>query len=267
MDPGYARAMGFSFASVVLSYFLIAGGTFFAALLAGRMGLHSEYLGYIILALGGFLGGIVAARASKGSTIIEPAIGAVLLLASFIIVGLAVSGESANVVLLPGTMKAIGLTAAASAGGGVGGAFVTEKLFGEDKASGLSWVLFVALAAFGAGVVGTIFGGVLGKGSSGAMFGMLALFCLFVGISAGASASSRPLGASFLGAALGLGGFFFLAIYVFVSVLSSKGGGTMDKIPSEVYAGIAVVAVGAGIVALIGALIGWAAVGSKQQQS
>jgi hypothetical protein len=71
--------MGFSFSSVVLSYFMIAGGTFFAALLAGRVGLQSEYLGYIVLALGGFFGGLVAARASRGSTIIEPALGAVLL--------------------------------------------------------------------------------------------------------------------------------------------------------------------------------------------
>jgi len=256
--------MGFSFASVVLSYFLIAGGTFFTALLAGRMGIHSEYLGYIILAVGGFLGGMVAARASKSSTIVEPAIGAVLLLASFIGVGLAASGNDAGNLLLPGTMKAIGLTALASAGGGIGGAFVTEKMFGDEGASGAAWVLFVALAAFGAGVIGTTFGGILGKGDAGPMFGLLALCSLFVGIATGASASSRPLGASFLGGALGLGGFFFLAIYVFVSVLSSKSKGATD-IPSEVYAGIAIVAVGAGIVSLIGALIGWATVGSKRK--
>ena len=80
--------MGFSFASVVLSYFLIAGGTFLAALVSARIGLRSEYLGYIILALGGFLGGVIAARASKGSTILEPAIGAVLLLGSLIAIGI-----------------------------------------------------------------------------------------------------------------------------------------------------------------------------------
>jgi hypothetical protein len=197
-------AMGFSFASVVLSYFLIAGGTFFAALFAGRIGLHSEYLGYIILALGGFLGGIVAARASKGSTIIEPAIGAALLLVSLIGVGLAASGH-ADIMLMPNTMKAIGLTAAASAGGGIGGAFVTEKLFGDSGASPLSWVLYVGVAAFGAGVIGTTFGAFLGHGSGGALFGMLALCRLLVGIATGASATSRPLGASFLGGALGLG--------------------------------------------------------------
>ncbi|HEY5952655.1 MAG TPA: hypothetical protein VIV40_44455 [Kofleriaceae bacterium] len=255
--------MGFSFASVVLSYFLIAGGTFFAALLAGRLGVHSEYLGYIILALGGFLGGVVAARASKGSTIIEPALGAALLIASVIGVGLASSGTDVGVVLLPSAMKAIGLTAAASAGGGILGAFVTEKLFEHDRPAGISWVLFMGLAAFGAGVIGTTFGGLLGKGESGPLFGVLAACCVLVGIAGGASAHSRPLGAAFLGGALGMGGFFFLAVYLFVGVLSNNHEG-VDKIPSEVYAGIAVMAVGAGIAALIGAVIGWSTVGKNQ---
>jgi hypothetical protein len=255
--------MGFSFASVVLSYFLIAGGTFFAALLAGRMGVHSEYLGYIILALGGFLGGIVAARASKGSTIIEPAIGSALLLASVIGVGLAASGTSANVLLVPTAMKGIALTGAASAGGGIVGAFVTEKLFGDDRPAGISWLLFMGLAAFGAGVIGTLLGSFLGKGEAGPLFGMLALCCLLAGIAGGASAATRPLGASFLGGVLGVGGFFFLAAYLFVSVLSKSTGAT-EKIPPEVYTGIAVLAVGAGIATLIGALIGWSAVGKKQ---
>ena len=255
--------MGFSFASVLLSYFLIAGGTFFTALLAARLGIHSEYLGYIILAVGGFLGGLVAARASKGSTIIEPAIGAVLLIVSFVAVGLAASGSEASTMLLPGTMKAIALTSAASGGGGIAGAFVAEKLFGQEKAGGGSWILYVTLAAFGAGVIGSVFGGALGKGEAGPMFGILALCMAVVGVCAGASAHSRPLGASFLGGALGLGGFFFLAIYVFVSVLSKKSAGATD-IPSEVYAGVAILAAGGGIVSLIGALIGWSAVGSKK---
>jgi hypothetical protein len=255
--------MGFSFASVVLSYFLIAGGTFFAWLLAGRMGVQSEYLGYIILALGGFFGGIIAARASKGSTIIEPAIGAALLLVSFFGIGVAASGSDASVMLLPSTMKAIGLTAGSSAAGGIVGAFVTEKLFGDDTPASISWVLFMTLAAFGAGVIGTTFGGFLGKGDSGPLFGVLALCCLLTGIAGGASATTRPLGASFLGGMLGIGGFFFLAAYIFVSVLSSKQAGA-ESIPPEVYTGIAVMAVGAGIVVLIGALIGWSVAGKKQ---
>lgn len=255
--------MGFSFASVVLSYFLVAGGTFFAALLAGKIGIHSEYVGYIILALGGFLGGIVAARASKGSTVVEPAIGSVLLLATFVILGLVVSGSEARSLLVPSTMKAIALTAGASAGGGIVGALVTEKLFGDANASSLGWIVIVALATFGAGVIGTMFAGVVG-GSAGAMFGLLALCCFFVGIATGASATSRPLGAAFLGGIVGLGGFFFLAVFVLMGVFARHGDAD-TSLPSEAYAGIAIVAAGAGIVTLIGALIGWGAVGSKQR--
>ena len=254
--------MGFSFASVVLSYFLIAGGTFGAALLAGRMGIHSEYVGYIVLALGGFLGGIVAARASKGSTIIEPALGAVLLLASFIVVGVASSGADAHVLLLPAGMKAIALTSAACAGGGIAGAFVTEKLFADDTPSGASWILFVAVASFGAGVIGSTFGTFLGKGESGPLLGMLAASCFVVGIAAGASAMTRTLGASFLGGLVGLGAFFLLAIFVFVSVFG-KGGGSAGNVPSEVYVGIGIMALGGGLATMLGSLIGWLTVGSK----
>jgi hypothetical protein len=247
---------------VALSYFLIAGGTFFAGLFAGRIGIHSEYLGYIILALGGFLGGILAARASKGSTVIEPAIGAVLLLGSFVAIGVVTSGSEAGSLLLPATMKAIALTAGASAGGGIVGALVTEKLFGDADASGFGWILIVALATFGAGVMGSTFGGVIGGNSAGPLFGLLATCCLVVGIATGASATARPLGAAFLGGIVGLGGFFFLAVYVIVSIFGGSGSGEA-KIPSEAYAGIAIVAGGGGLVTMIGALIGWSAAGKK----
>ena len=253
--------MGFSFSSVVLSYFMIAGGTFAAALLAGRVGLQSEYLGYIVLALGGFLGGLVAARASRGSTIIEPALGAVLMIASFVLIGVAAGGDS-RVLLMPEGMKAIALTSAATAGGGIAGAFLGEKLFGDDRPSGPSWVLFVTVAGFGAGVIGSTFGAFLGRGESGPMLGVLALACFIVGIAAGASATTRTLGASFLGGVLGLGGFFFLAIFMFVSVLG-KGDAGAGNIPSEVYAGMGIMAVGGGLVTMIGSAIGWSAIGKK----
>ncbi len=260
--------MGFSFSSVVLSYFLITGGTFFALLLAGRVGLQSEYLGYIVLALGGFLGGLVAARASRGSTIIEPALGAVLMILTFIGIGVAASGAGAGVIFMPQGMKAIALVSAASAGGGIGGAFLGEKLFGEDTPAGPSWVLFITVAGFGAGVIGTTFGAFLAKGggersdATGPVLGMLALACFLMGIAAGASATRRTLGASFLGGFLGLGGFFFLAIYVFAGMLGTKGGG-IGNIPPEVYAGMGIMAAGAGIATLIGSAIGWSVIGQK----
>ena len=87
---------------------------------------------------------------------------------------------------------------------------------------------------------------------------------MLVGGAAGASARTRTLGASFLGGALGVGGFFFLAILLFISVFSSASKAGAADVPPEVYTGVAVIAVGAGIVTLLGSLIGWATVGSKQ---
>lgn len=261
------ECMNFSFASVILSYFLIAGGTWAAGLLAARFGISSEYLAYLILAAGGFIGGVVAARASRGSTILEPAIGGGLLLVSLIAVGVIASGGSASMLLVPSSMKAIAMTAGASVAGSIAGAFVAEKLFGHVEAGAGGWLLYTVLAGFGVGVVGTMLGTAFGHGSSGALFGMLVVCSLFLGLAAGASATRRILGAAFLGTAIGLFSFFFLAIYLFTSLFGSAtehGGETgLAAIPSEVYAGLAILAAGAGVVAVIGAAIGWTTWGKR----
>lgn len=254
---------GFAFSSVILSYFLVAGGTFLTTLVAARLGVQNEYLGYIIMAVGGFVGGFLAGRASQHSTIVEPGLGSALVVVSIFGLGFATSdAEGQRLLLLPSSMKGVALTAGASAGGGLVGAFVSEKMFGGSSASSAPWFIYCALAGFGAGVMGTIFGGVLGKGETGPLLGLIAACSLLVGISAGASAKSRPLAAALLGGAVGVFGFFFLAIFVIVSIVGGLKG-TNEGIPSEAYAGMAIIAGGAGIVTLIGAAIGWAAVGKK----
>ena len=257
---------GFAFSSVILSYFLVGGGTFLTTLVAARLGVQNEYLGYIIMAVGGFVGGFVAARASQHSTIIEPAIGSIVLVASLFGLGLAASNdEGRQILLLPANMKGLALTAAASAGGGIAGAFLSEKMLGDSSPSSAPWLFYAALAGFGAGVIGTIFGSVLGKGEAGPLFGMIAACSLLVGIACGASAPSRPLVATLLGGAIGVAGFLYLAIVIVVAVFGSmQRGGMSEGIPSEVYMGIAVVGVGAGIVTMIGAAIGWGAAGKKR---
>ncbi len=255
--------MGFSFASVLFSYFLIMGGTWLTALIAMRAGIGggSEVVGYILMAVGGFLGGLIAGRASRGSTIIEPAIGAVLLILSFVALG-AIASSDAKVILVGSTMKALALTALASGAGGVGGAFVAEKVFGDSEGGSGSWILYIAVGAMGATIVGFLFGGVLGKGSAGAIFGFFALAMALLGGAAGASAPRRPLGAAFLGGFLGVAFLFILGAVVFASAMN-KAGAEAGKIPSEVYIGLIIIALVAGIATLIGAAIGWAAVGKK----
>src|SRR5687768_12710048 len=75
---------GFSFASVILSYFLIAGGMFTGILAIGTLKTDSQVVAYLLLAAGAFLGGFFAARASRGSTIIEPVLGAIAVVASVV---------------------------------------------------------------------------------------------------------------------------------------------------------------------------------------
>lgn len=255
--------MGFSFASVVLSYFLVAGGTFLTTLVAARVGVHNEYLGYIIMAIGAALGGFFAARASRGSTIVEPALGSILMVATLVGLGLSVSGQhDQSLILLRSNLKGLLLFAGSSAGGAIVGAFISEKALGQSSQSSAPWIIYATLAGFGAATIGTIVGGVVGKGEAGPLYGVLAICCLLSGIASGASARSRPLIATLLGGAIGVGAFFYLALMIFVAIFSRTETASTG-VPQEVYIGLAVVAAGAGLVTMIGAAIGWAAVGKK----
>jgi len=250
---------GFSFASVILSYFLTAGGLFTGMLVAGYIKSTSEAVMYLLIALGSFLGGFVAARASRGSTIVEPAIGAVLVIGT--IVGL-FAGTGAGKLLWSSdsssAVKAIALLGGSSAIGALGGAFVSEKFFGEATLSPFPWIIYSALSTFGACLIATLVMGMVAMSGEasiekliGMMFAGMGVGCLLGGVACGASARTRPLGASFLGGAAGVAGYFLLL---------SRG----EAKSHDAAAGIAILAAGGAIVTLIGALIGWFAVGKKK---
>jgi hypothetical protein len=109
--------------------------------------------------------------------------------------------------------------------------------------------------------MGSIFGGVLGRGEGGPLLGLVAVCCLLVGGAAGASARTRPLLATLFGGAIGVFGFFGLAVALFVNMFPGSTGAA--GVSPEVYAGLGIIAGGAGVVTMIGALIGWATVGAK----
>jgi hypothetical protein len=255
---------GFSFASLILSYFLVAGGMFTGTLATVLLKTNSEVVGYLLLAAGAFLGGFVAARASRGSTILEPAIGAVAVIAT--IVGLAASTEIGKLIWSAAqdqTVKFIAAVAATGCGGAIAGAFVSEKLLGEATRSSVPWVFYTGLSTFGACLLALLFGSILfiGKGTDGnadqtakmMLIGM-AVGCLLAGVAVGASARTRPLLAALVGGGAGVAGFFAL-------VLRAMPRSGNDK---DAVAGLVVLAVGGCVVTLIGALIGWAAVGKRQ---
>lgn len=259
------QQQGFSIATVVLSYFLVGGGMFTAMLIAGFAKVSNEIVVYVMMAGGAFLGGFVAGRASRGATILEPAIGGIAVVGT--VVGLAAGTEIGKFlwnVDSDGTMKFVGLVGGLAAGGALAGAWLSEKLLGESTVSSAPWIIYSALATFGACVLATVIATFIVVGSAsaetnansvaGGLIAGLASGCIIAGVSIGVSARSGPHGAAFLGGILGTGGFALLV------TRSGGEGGSQDEM-----AILGVFALGGGIATLIGCAIGWAVVGKSRQ--
>ncbi len=252
-------AKGFSFASVILSYFLVGGGMFTATLVAGQLHLNGEYAWYAALAVGAFAGGFVAARASRGSTIVEPAIGAVAVVGT--IIALAAKTQLGQMVWSLAedpTMRFVGSVGISGIVGALIGAALSEKLFGESTRSSIPWLLYTALSTFGASLLATLFASLLFMtghadqlDASVVILIGLAAGCLIAGLAIGASARVRPLISALLGGGLGVAGFCALV----------AGATPPDR---DTQAGMVILAIGGGILTLIGTAIGWAAVGRRQ---
>jgi len=254
---------GFSFASVILSYFLVGGGMFTATLVGSELQIGTELAAYALFAAGAFAGGFVAARASRGQTILEPAIGAVAVVAT--IVGLAATtpiGKLIWVVAQDQTIAFVGSVGLTGVVGALVGAFVSEKLLGEATQSSIPWIVYTAMAAFGASLLSTLFASILFLGDnaatrSGLDIGAVVLIgmgggCLIAGLAVGASSRVRPLLAAFLGGGLGVTGFFTLVTRA------------TPPATSDAVTGVALLAGAGAMVTLIGTVFGWVTVGRKQ---
>ena len=256
---------GFSFASLILSYFLVGGGMFTGTLAAVVLKTESHAVAYLLLAAGGFAGGFVAARASRGSTILEPALGAIAVVGT--IVGMSATTEIGKLIWSMAqdqTVKFIAAVIGAGGGGALAGAFLSEKLFGESTRSSVPWVLYTALSTFGACLLSILFGsiffvtrdtGATSNQLGGMLLGAMAVGCLLAGLAVGASARTRPLLAALVGGGAGVTGFFALMMRIM-----GEGGGGRDK---DAVAGFIVLAIGGCLVTLVGALIGWLVVGKR----
>jgi hypothetical protein len=252
---------GFSFASVILSYFLVGGGMFTATLFAGQLHVDSEYLLYAVLAAGAFVGGFIAARASRGSTIVEPAIGAVAVVGT--IVALAAKTPFGRIVWALAqdqTMRFVASVGVSGIAGALIGAVISEKLFGQSTRSSIPWLLYSALSTFGASLLIMLFAALVFMSGEAdkldprtVMLIGLAAGCLIAGLAIGASSRVRPLIAALLGGGLGVAGFYALVAGV------TPSDGDRD--------GMIILAVGGGILTLIGTAIGWAAVGRRYETS
>jgi hypothetical protein len=251
---------GFSFASVILSYFLVGGGMFSATLVAGELRLGGEIAGYASLAVGAFVGAFIAARASRGQTILEPVIGAVGVIGT--IVGLAATTPFGRLLwsfAQDETLKFVGAVGGTGVAGALIGAFLSEKLLGEATRSSIPWLVYAALSSFGASMLATLLASIAFLGIAAnteadlvaIILISIAAGCLIAGLAVGASARVRPLIASFLGGGAGVAGYFLLIT---------------RSLPPErdVAVGIAVLAAGGAVVALIGTALGWGIIGRRQ---
>lgn len=253
---------GFSIASVILSYFLVAGGIAIGLILLTLLKTGGEGFFYAALGVGGFVGGFVAGRASRGTTITEPAIGGILVILTIVGVFVGTSvGEFLWFAAKAQISKTVAIAGVSAAVGAIGGAMVSEKMFGEHSQASAIWLLHVSLAMLGACVVAfLVLASAMLRGHSaegvqaGTYFGAMGIGAFLAGISAGASAPKRILIVSLLGCVVGTMGFYLL-------LRGLPGVSKADE--GKAAAGFAIIGVGCGIVAMIGAAIGWSAVGKK----
>ena len=252
---------GFSVASVVLSYFLVAGGVALGLIGLTLLKPEQEAMLYVAILAGSALGGFAAGRASRGTTVTEPAIGGVLVVAT--LAGIFVGTDAGDFlwhVAKDEITRLVAIAAGAAILGALAGAIVSEKVLGAHSRAAAVWLVHVAIAVLGAAFVAMLvllaatLRGQTGDGvQAGIYFGSMAAGALLAGLAAGASAPRRILLASFLGTIAGVMGFYLL--------MRTLPGVNDDQ--GDAAAGFAIIGVGCGLVTLLGAAIGWAAIGKR----
>jgi hypothetical protein len=252
----------FSFSSILNSYFMVAGGVALALLGVVLAKLDGNVPLVAAVGVGAFVGGWFAARASRGSTIVEPAIGAVLMVGTTAaLIAATRGGQILWHIAQDDVMKFAGIVGGVALAGALIGAFISEKALGEATTSSLPWVVYVGLAVLGGSFIAwqigvalpyqEVVGGIGRDQDTAAKVLLIALAAgaLLSGIGAGASARTRVIAAAFVGGAAGVFGAFLL--------VKRAMGGEWD------LAGVAVIAAGGAIVATLGAAIGWGLVGRR----
>src|SRR5688500_19068544 len=79
-----SKSGGFSMGWVLVSYFVICGGFVLTAVVMGLAKVTGSWTGYATFGIGAFVGGFFAGRASPHSSVVEPAVGGVLMIVTII---------------------------------------------------------------------------------------------------------------------------------------------------------------------------------------
>lgn len=254
---------------VLVAFFLICGGIFAAAVVAGVLELHSRTAGYVAFTVGATVGGLFAGRASPHRGILEPAVAGALVigatylfLSQTIVGGFVIAFEREQV-----TREALILGGLAF-GGGFAGAVVGElSRSGPPSASALRWAGVTMLATAGALLVAMIVTNAVmidqALKESGAMARLLQ------GTLVDTDTVARAMVIALAAAAL-LGGLITqmaapvrliatigLSVVIVYAALLAAAVHLAGGFDSDSAFGIAVIAVAGGVVAVIAAVIGW----------
>lgn len=254
---------GFSFASVILGYFLVGGGMLTATGVGHELHVSGAIAVAGVLATGAFAGGFVAARASGGPTVLEPVLGAIAVIGTLVALAAATPlGRLIWALAEDHTMKYVGVVGAIGIAGALIGAVVAAKLLGAAARSSIPWLLYAALAVFCACQLARLFASIVVIGRAeiherhttlelgDAVLIGVAAGCLVAGLAIGAAARVRPLIASLLGGGAGVAGFFALVTH----------GRPPD---AQAATGLAVLVAGGALITVIGTELGWALFGRR----
>ena len=156
-------------------------------------------------------------------------------------------------------VKTVGLSGGVAAAGALLGAVVAEKTVAGYAQSSLEWLLLVAFTMMGACIVAfLVTGGVAARGATdddtlgGVYLGAMVGGALLGGLAIGASAPRRMLLVTFLGSVAGL-----MGLYLAMATLPNV------KNDDSAAGGFAIIGVFAGLIAIVGAAIGWRVVGKR----
>ena len=160
-------------------------------------------------------------------------------------------------------MRTVMIAGGASAAGAILGAVLAEKVATGHAEGGLSWLLLVAVAMLGACFVSTVVlvgAAVRGTSDSDTLAGMffiaMAIGALLAGLVSGASAPRRILLINLIGVLIGVMGYYLM-------IVGLPGFASKDGEDGKAALGFAIIGLGCGLIALLGAAIGWATIGKR----
>jgi hypothetical protein len=261
-----AEDEGFTFSAVIISFLTVAGGVVLALIGYSMVQMSGELPLYGTFALGALIGGFVAARASRGISILAPSLGALLAVGAFVaMIAVTPLGQMVWAVAQDAATK-MGLYAGGSVlCGALLGTVISGITLGDSTHYSFPWIFYVAFAVLGACFLayGTVVA-VLMHGQAGSEENAhtarlavplgIGIGCLVAGLASGAAARTRIVIASFLGAAGGIAGFAWSMTRM-----------TTGELSSQEWQGLAILAIGGGLVTMIGAIIGWVTAGRPKR--